>query len=96
MANRIGHINDEAVKMSALARGDLAPELSLVRNQWQLFVSATTWNIKPLLGQLGWGAPTLRYALRATLAVTTGYVVALHLPWATHEYWVLIAIVVVM
>ena len=49
MANRIGHINDEAVKMSALARGDLAPELSLVRNQWQLFVSATTWNIKPLL-----------------------------------------------
>ena len=96
MANRIGHINDEAVKMSALARGDLAPELSLVRNQWQLFVSATTWSIKPLLGQLGWRAPTLRYALRATLAVATGYVVALHLPWATHEHWVLIAIVVVM
>ncbi len=96
MANRIGHINDEAVKMSALARGDLAPELSLVRSQWQLFVSATSWSIKPLLGQLGWRAPTLRYALRATLAVATGYVVALHLPWATHEYWVLITIVVVM
>ena len=96
MADRIGHINDEAVKMAALARSDLAPELSLVRNQWQLFVSATTWNWKPLLGQLSWRAPTLRYALRATLAVATGYGVALHLPWATHEYWVLITIVVVM
>ena len=96
MADRIGHINDEAVKMAALARGDLAPQLSLVRNQWQLFVSATTWSWKPLLGQLSWRAPTLRYALRATLAVATGYGVALHLPWATHEYWILITIVVVM
>ncbi|MBH2020399.1 MAG: FUSC family protein [Burkholderiales bacterium] len=96
MADRIGHINDEAVKIAALARGDLAPELSLVRNQWQLFVSATTWSWKPLLGQLDWRAPTLRYALRATLAVATGYGVSLHLPWATHEYWILITIVVVM
>lgn len=96
IADRIGHIGDEAVKMAALARGDLAPELSLVRNQWQLFVSATTWSAKPLLGQLSWRAPVLRYALRATLAVAAGYAVALHLPWATHEYWILITIVVVM
>ena len=96
MADRIGHINDESVKMAALARGDVAPELSLVRNQWQLFVSATQWSWKPLLGQLGWRAPTLRYALRATLAVAVGYGVSLHLPWAAHEYWILITIVVVM
>ena len=96
MANRIGHINGEAVKIAALARGDLAPELSLVRTQWQLFVGATTWSIKPLLGQLSWRAPTLRYAVRATLAVAVGYAVSLHLPWATHGYWILITIVVVM
>jgi len=96
MADRIGHINDEAVKIAGLARGDVAPELSLVRNQWQLFVSTTKWSVKPLLGQLGWRAPTLRYALRATLAVATGYAVALQLPWATHDYWILITIVVVM
>lgn len=96
MADRIGHINDEAVKIAALARGDVVPELSLVRSQWQLFVSTTQWSWKPLLGQLSWGAPTLRYALRATLAVATGYVLAMHLPWATHEYWILITIVVVM
>ncbi|HEY3046205.1 MAG TPA: FUSC family membrane protein [Polaromonas sp.] len=96
MADRIGHINDEAVKMAALARGDLAPELAAVRTQWQLFVSATTWSWKPLLGQLTWHAPTLRYALRATLAVGAGYMVSTHLPWVAHEYWILLTIVVVM
>ncbi|MFC6284132.1 MULTISPECIES: FUSC family protein [Polaromonas] len=96
MADRIGHISDEAVKMAALARGDLAPELAAVRTQWQLFVSATTWSWKPLLGVLAWRAPMLRYALRATLAVAAGYVISLHLPWVAHDYWILLTIVVVM
>lgn len=96
MADRVGHINDEAVKLAALARGDAAPELAAVRHQWQLFVSATRWAWAPLLGQLEWRAPTLRFALRASLAVAAGYVVALHLPWAAHKYWILITIVVVM
>lgn len=96
MADRVGHINDEAVKLAALARGDAAPELAAVRHQWQLFVSPTRWAWAPLLGQLEWRAPTLRYALRASLAVAAGYVVALHLPWAAHKYWILTTIVVVM
>ncbi len=96
MADRIGHISDEAVKMAALARGELAPELAAVRTQWQLFVSATTWSWKPLLGQLAWRAPMLRYALRATLAVGAGYLISLHLPWVAHDYWILLTIVVVM
>ncbi|WP_353647345.1 FUSC family protein [Polaromonas sp. C04] len=96
MANRIGHIHDETARMVALARGDVRPELADVRTQWQLFVSATTWSWQPLLGQLSWRAPMLRYALRATLAVGAGYLVSLHLPWAGHGYWVLFSIVVVM
>ncbi|MDR7379698.1 putative membrane protein YccC [Rhodoferax ferrireducens] len=96
MADRIGHINDEAMHLAALARGDAAPELAAVRTQWQLFVSPTRWAIAPLLGQLTWRAPTLRYALRATLAVGVGYIVSLHLPWAAHKYWILTTIVVVM
>ena len=96
MADRIGHINDEAVKLAALARGDVPPGLSAVRTQWQLFVSTVHWSWKPLLGQLSWSAPILRYALRCTLAVAAGYAVSLHLPWVAHEYWILLTIVVVM
>ncbi len=93
---RVSRINDEIVKLAALARGDLAPELAAVRTNWQLFVGTTRWAWAPLLGQLTWRAPTLRYALRATLAMGVGYVVSLHLPWATHKYWILTTIVVVM
>jgi uncharacterized membrane protein YccC len=96
MANRIGHLHDEAARMVALARGDARPELAAVRTQWQLFVSPTAWSWKPLLGQLSWRAPMLRYAMRATLAVGAGYLVAMNLPWAGHGYWVLFSIVVVM
>ncbi len=96
MASRIGHIHDSARKLADLARGDAQPELAAVRTQWQLFVSPTRWAWAPLLGQLGWRAPTLRYALRATLAVGVGYLVTLHMPWASHGYWVLTTIVVVM
>ncbi len=96
MADRIGHINDEAVRMAGLVRGDVAPELAAVRTQWQLFVSTTVWSWKPLLGQLTWRAPTLRYAMRATLAVAAGYVISLNLPWVSHEYWILLTIVAVM
>jgi uncharacterized membrane protein YccC len=96
MADRIGHISDETIKIAGLASGAVAPELAQVRTQWQMFVSATTWSWTPLLGQLSWRAPTLRYALRATLAVATGYVLSLHLPWVAHDYWILITIVTVM
>lgn len=96
MADRIGHINDEAVRLAALARRDVPPELAAVRTQWQLFVSSNRWTLAPLRNQLAWRAPVLRYALRATLAVAVGYIVSLHLPWAAHKYWILTTIVVVM
>lgn len=96
MADRIAHISDEATHIAALACGDQSPELAAVRNQWQLFVSSAIWSWKPLLGQLAWRAPALRYSLRAILALGTGYVVSLHLPWVAHEYWIMLTIVAVM
>src|SRR5690606_9710137 len=43
-----------------------------------------------------WDAPPLRHALRGALAVGVGYLLSLALPWATHGYWILITIVVVL
>ena len=37
-----------------------------------------------------------RHALRAALAVGTGYVIATLLPWGSHDYWVTLTIVVVL
>ncbi len=96
VADRVGHIDDETLRLIALARGDTAPDLALVRQGWQMFVSPTTWSMRPFLALWRWDAPPLRHAVRAALAIATGYAIALSLPWGTHPYWILLTITVVL
>ena len=88
---------DAAVRqLTALARGEVTPDLSAVRTGWQLFVSPAHWSLQPLLRLWSWRQPPLRHALRAALAIGAGYVVATLLPWVSHDYWILLTIVVVL
>jgi len=96
LASRLGHLNDEAMRLANLARGDEAPDLAVVRANWQMFVSPTDWSWRPFLTLWRWDAPPLRHAIRAALAVGTGYVVAITIPWVVHDYWILLTIVVVL
>ncbi|WP_218573638.1 FUSC family membrane protein [Pseudomonas sp. OIL-1] len=96
IGNRIGNISDEVLHLNGLARGETAPDLTVVRTAWQLFVSPTSWSWKPFTMLWHWDAPPLRHAIRAALAVGTAYLIALALPWATHDYWILLAVVVVL
>ena len=96
LANRVGHLNDEAWHLLALARGDTQADVALVRAYWQMFVSPTTWSWQPFLALWRWDAPPLRHALRAALAIGTAYAIGLALPWGTHDYWILLTIVVVL
>lgn len=96
LASRIGHINDEVLRLVAMARGDVQPDLAVVRANWQMFVSPTDWSWRPLLSLWRWDAPPLRHAIRASLAIAAGYGIALLLPWGSHDYWILLTIVVVL
>jgi uncharacterized membrane protein YccC len=96
LANRVGYINEEILRLFALARGEAEPDLDLVRATWQMFVSPTTWSWRPFTGLWRWDAPPLRHAIRAALAIGTAYVLSLALPWGTHDYWILLTIVVVL
>ncbi len=96
LASRIGHLNDEVLRLAGLARGDVAPDLAVVRASWQVFVSPTAWSLRPFLAAWRWDAPPLRHAIRAALAIAAGYLVAVSLPWGSHDYWILLTIVVVL
>lgn len=96
LASRIGHINDEVLRLVGLARGELEPDLAVVRANWQMFVSPTDWSLMPFLTLWRWDAPPLRHAIRAALAVAVGYAIAVMLPWGSHDYWILLTIVVVL
>jgi uncharacterized membrane protein YccC len=96
LASRIGHINDEVLRLSAMARGDAEPNLAVVRANWQLFVSPTDWSWRPFFTLWRWDQPPLRHAIRAALAIAAGYAIAVSMPWGSHDYWILLTIVVVL
>ena len=96
LASRIGHINDEVLRLVGLARGEIEPDLAVVRANWQMFVSPTDWSLMPFLTLWRWDAPPLRHAIRAALAIAAGYAIAVMLPWGSHDYWILLTIVVVL
>ncbi len=96
LASRIGHINDEMLRLSAMARGETLPDLAVVRANWHMFVSPTAWSIRPLFTLWRWDAPPLRHAIRAALAMAAGYAIAVSMPWGSHDYWILLTIVVVL
>ncbi|MBC7395268.1 MAG: FUSC family protein, partial [Variovorax sp.] len=96
LASRIGHLNDEVLRLTALARGEREPDLAVVRANWHMFVSPTAWSWRPFLTLFNWDAPPLRHAIRAALAIAAGYSIAVLLPWGSHDYWILLTIVVVL
>jgi len=96
LASRVGNINDATLRLIGLARGEAEPDLAVVRAAWQMFVSPTQWSWRPVVTMWRWDAPPLRHAIRATLAIGSAYFVSLALPWGTHDYWILLTIVVVL
>lgn len=58
--------------------------------------SPSNWSLAPLRRQLNWRAPTLRYALRATLAMGCALALSRMLPWHSHPHWLLLTVAVVM
>src|SRR5690606_9144583 len=73
LTNRVGNINDEILRVNRLARGKVEPDLTAVRTAWKLFVSPTSWSLRPVMVLWRWDAPPLRHAIRAALAVGVGY-----------------------
>lgn len=96
LANRVANLSDDVLRLIELGRGQAAPNLAAVRTAWQLFVSPTHWSWRPLASLWRWNAPSLRHAIRASLALGSAYALAQVLPWGTHDYWILLTIVVVL
>ncbi|MGI9024899.1 MAG: FUSC family membrane protein, partial [Burkholderiaceae bacterium] len=96
LADRVGHIDDEFLRLIALARSEVKPDLAVVRASWQMFTSPTGWSLRPFRTLWRGDAPPLRHAIRAALAIATGYAISLAMPWGTHDYWILLTIVVVL
>ncbi len=95
LARRAHHLRVHGEALRTAMLGTLPgphPEAEGLRS----LVSPTGWSLAPLRRQLNWRAPTLRYALRATLAMACALALSHVLPWHSHPHWLLLTVAVVM
>lgn len=95
LARRAHHLRVHGEALRAAMLGSAAgphPEAEGLRS----LISPTGWSLAPLRRQLNWRAPTLRYALRATLAMACALALSGLLPWRSHPHWLLLTVAVVM
>jgi len=71
-------------------------DLPLTREQLQRFVAPEGWPLKALGAQMSVQSPVLRHAVRAALALSSAYFIALALPWASHPHWLVLSVAVVL
>lgn len=60
------------------------------------FLTRQKYELRVLRENMHWRSPAFRFALRITMAVAVGLWVGDHLPYASHSYWILLTIVVIL
>lgn len=60
------------------------------------FLTRQRYELGVLVDNLRWRSPGFRYAVRISLAVAVGLWVADHVPYASHSYWILLTIIVIL
>ncbi|WP_028312595.1 FUSC family protein [Derxia gummosa] len=60
------------------------------------FLSRAGWGLRVLTAQFKLESPVLRHAIRTTLAMAAGYLIAQNLHYASHGQWILLTIAVIM
>jgi uncharacterized membrane protein YccC len=95
LALRLRSLGDDAAAIHSLLCGghEAAP---LTRAELRRFVAPEGWPWQALRAQWNWQSPVLRHALRASLALSSAYFIALALPWASHPHWLVLSVAVVL
>jgi len=98
LQSRLGHMLDDVATMSVRLTGPDRPPDSgaFTAEQLQQFVSPEGWPLAALKAHLSLQSGVMRHALRAAAALSLAYALGLALPWATHPYWLVLSVAVVL
>ena len=89
VVDTIGQLHD-----ATQARGEPLP--TLPGADMTPFLTKQKFEFGLLLANLNWQSPTFRFALRIAMAISTGLLLAEHLPYASHGYWIVLTIAIVL
>lgn len=93
---RVRHTVEHIEQMHIIARTPVAPEQLAGGLDLKPFLSHPSYSPRVLAAHTTLDSPILRHALRMSLAMGCGYLLVLHLPYATHGQWILLTIAVIM
>jgi uncharacterized membrane protein YccC len=60
------------------------------------FLTAQKYEIRLLLSNIAWRSPIFRFAARMTMAIATCLIVAKHLQYADHAYWLMLTVAIIL
>ncbi len=94
--HKLGHASAMLIGMQEMLVDDAAARSALSTINLRAFLQPARYNLAVLGAQLHRKSPILRFALRFTLAMLCGVIVAKLLPYSMHGSWVMLTIAVTM
>ena len=78
------------------SRTPVEPAKVLPGSDMTPFLTRQKYEFGVIRDNLNWRSPAFRFSLRITMAVAVGLWIGDHLPYASHGYWILLTIVVIL
>jgi uncharacterized membrane protein YccC len=94
--DKIGNIIASIQALHEATHNPIDPLLPLSGMDMTPFLTQQKYQFGVLLKNLRWESPVFRFAIRVALAVSCGLWIADHLPYASHGYWIVLTIVVIL
>ncbi len=94
--NKLNAVIDSIAKLHLATQAKSGPLPILPGADMTPFLSQQKYELGVLLGSLRWDSPIFRFAVRVAMAIAVGLLVAEHLPYASHGYWIVLTIAIVL
>jgi len=94
--NKMAAVVDTIGKLHLATQTPVSPLPILPGADMAPFLTTQKYEFGLLLANLNWNSPTYRFALRVAMAISAGLLIAEHLPYASHGYWIILTIAIVL
>ncbi len=94
--NKMVTVIDTIASLHQATQTPVAPLPILPGADMTPFLSQQKYEFGLLRDNLNWQSPTYRFALRIAMAISAGLLIAEHLPYASHGYWIILTIAIVL
>ncbi|WP_394779767.1 FUSC family membrane protein [Undibacterium sp.] len=94
--NKLRDVIDMIGRLHLATQAPLAPMPMLPDADMTPFLTQQKYALGVMLSNMSWNSPTFRFSIRVALAITVGLLIADHLPYAAHGYWIVLTIVIIL